>query len=58
MRRGYADGGLVRNSVSQPINAQFELANIVKNLPPSELSVKEVTKVQRRIKVKENTSKR
>lgn len=58
MRRGYADGGLVRNAVSQPINAQFELANIMKNLPPGEISVKEVTKVQKRIKVKENISKR
>jgi chromosome segregation ATPase len=58
MRRGYADGGLVRNSVSQPINAQFELANIMKNLPPSEISVKEVSTVQKRIRVKENISKR
>jgi hypothetical protein len=49
---------LVRNSVSQPINAQFELANIMKNLPPSEISVKEVSTVQKRIRVKENISKR
>lgn len=58
MRRGYADGGLVRNSISQPINAQLELANIVKRMPPQEVSVKEVTKVQNRVKVKENISKR
>jgi hypothetical protein len=56
--RGYADGGLVVNTVTQPINQQMELANIVKNLPAPEVSVKEVTKVQTRVKVKEDISKR
>jgi chromosome segregation ATPase len=56
--RGYADGGLVTNSISQPVNDQFALANVIKNLPPAELSVKEVTKVQKRIRVKESISKR
>jgi hypothetical protein len=56
--RGYADGGLVANSITQPINQQMELMNIVKSLPPAELSVKEVTTVQKRIKVKENVSSR
>lgn len=54
----YADGGLVANSITQPIDQQFQLANIIKNLPPSEISVKEVTKVQRRVKVKETISQR
>lgn len=58
MRRGYADGGLVRNSVSQPINAQMELANIMKHMPPAELSVVEVTKLQKKVAVKEKISKR
>lgn len=56
--RGYADGGLVSNTATQPINQQLELSNIIKNMPPAELSVKEVTRVQKRIKVKENISKR
>lgn len=58
MRRGYADGGYVRNSVAQPINAQLELANIIKMMPPQEVSVKEINKVQRQVRVKENISKR
>ena len=56
--RGYADAGLVTNSISQSVNDQFALANVIKNLPPAELSVKEVTKVQKRIRVKESISKR
>jgi hypothetical protein len=58
MRRGYADGGLVTNTNSQQVNTQLALANIIKNMPPMEVSVKEVTKVQKRIKVKESISKR
>lgn len=56
--RGYYDGGYVANSVAQPINQQMELSNIIKNMPPAELSVKEVTTVANRIKVKQNISKR
>lgn len=56
--RGYYDGGYVSNSVAQPINQQMELSNIFKNMPPMELSVKEVTTVQNRIKTKEKISKR
>lgn len=54
----YQDGGLVSNSISSPINQQMELANIFKNMPPMELSVKEVSKVQNRVRVKEQISKR
>lgn len=54
----YADGGVVTTSISQPINQQMEFLNIVKNLPPSEVSVKEINKVQRRVSVKEQISKR
>lgn len=53
----YFDGGLVTNSISQPINQQLEIANIVKNIPPGELSVVEFHKVDRRVKVKEKRSK-
>lgn len=56
--RGYADGGLVTSSVSAPINQQMELANIIKAIPPGALDVSEVTKVQRRILVKEKISQR
>lgn len=56
--RGYADGGLVTSSISQPINQQMELANIMKSLPPIEVGVKEITKVQNRVRVKEKISKR
>jgi len=56
--RGYADGGLVTDSLSQPINQQIALANIVKNMPNPEVSVVEIARVDRRVKVKENLSKR
>lgn len=56
--RGYADGGLVTSSISTPINQQLELANIVKNMPAPVVGVKEVTKMQNRVRVKENLSKR
>lgn len=56
--RGYADGGLVTSSISAPINQQMELANIVKGIPPGVLDVSEVTKVQRRIAIKEKISQR
>jgi len=59
MRLGqYADGGLVTNSISTPINQQLELANIVKNMPAPVVGVKEVTKMQNRVRVKEQASKR
>jgi len=56
--RGYADGGLVTNSISTPINQQLEIANIVKNMPAPVVGVKEVTKMQNRVRVKEQASKR
>lgn len=54
---GYADGGLVNGSVSMEINQSLLMANAIKNMPIPELSVKEVTKVQRRISVKERVSR-
>lgn len=56
--RGYADGGYVSGAVTQPINQQMELANMFKNLPPIEVGVKEITKVQNRVRVKETISRR
>lgn len=52
----FYDGGIVTNSISQPINQQIELRNIMKQMPPIEVSVKEVTKVQNKIAAKEKIS--
>lgn len=54
----YADGGVVTTGISQPINQQLELLNIVKNMPTPEVSVVEIAKVDRRVKVKQKISKR
>lgn len=54
----YLDGGVVTTGISQPINQQLELLNIVKNMPQPVVAVKEITKVQRRVAVKEQISKR
>lgn len=54
----YLDGGVVTNNISQPINQQMELLNIVKNIPQPVVGVREITKVQRRVAVKEQISKR
>lgn len=57
-RRGYADGGLVSNGITQPINQQFELSNIFKNMPPSVVEVVEIRKGMKKVEVKEKLSKR
>jgi len=54
----YADGGFAASSAASAINANFDLINVVKNLPPQVVSVKEVSKVQNRVRVKESISKR
>lgn len=56
--RPYADGGFTTNTNSQQVNTQLALANIMKNMPPMELDVREVTKAQKRIKTRESISKR
>jgi hypothetical protein len=56
--RGYADGGLVTDTLAAPINQQLALANIVKNIPPGEVSVVEIAKVSKRVEVKQKISKR
>jgi hypothetical protein len=56
--RGYADGGLVASSVANPINQQLEIGNLIKNMPPGEVSVKEINTVQRRVAVKQQISSR
>jgi uncharacterized protein YoxC len=55
--RGYADGGLVTNSMTADVNQQIMMANLMKHMPAPEVSVKEVTRLQNRVKVKEKSTK-
>lgn len=57
MRTGYADGGFVTNQTIEPAQQALIMANAFKNLPPAEVSVKEVTTVARRIAARENIAK-
>lgn len=56
MRTGYADGGFVTNQNTNQANQALIMANALKNLPTPVVSVKEVTNVQNRIRVKENVA--
>jgi len=56
--RGYADGGLVTDTLSAPVQQQLAIANVIKNMPPSEVSVVEIARVDRRVKVKQKISRR
>lgn len=55
--RGYADGGLVMNAGTIGTNQAILQANAFKNMPTPEVSVKEITKAQARVKVRENLSR-
>lgn len=57
MRNGYADGGFVTNQNTSVAQQALIMANALKNLPTPVISVKEVTQVQNRIRVKENVSR-
>lgn len=58
--RGYADGGLVTGSLTeatnQSVSQQLIMQNMMKNMPPSEVSVKEITRAQKRVTVKERVT--
>ena len=57
--RGYADGGVaVAQSDTSSINQSLAMVNALKNMPTPEVSVKEITKVARRVAVKETISRR
>lgn len=56
--RGYYDGGLVTNSAATPANDRLWMTEMMKNLGPFEVSAVEMTKAQKRVKVKERISKR
>lgn len=51
------DGMTVTNSMTNEGGAMMAVLSAIRNMPPSEISVKEVTKAQRRIRVKENISR-
>lgn len=55
--RPYADGGFVANTNTFQNQQNMLMMNLVKNMPVPVVSVKEVTKVQNRLKVKENYSR-
>jgi hypothetical protein len=56
--RGYADGGLVTNTSTAPINQNLAISNALKNMPVPVVSVKEFTTVQDRVRFKQNVSRR
>ena len=56
--RKFADGGVAVSALSAPINAQLELANIIKNMPVGEVDVTKISKAQREIAVKQKISRR
>ncbi len=57
MRKGYADGGFVTNqNISSSQNALIT-ANALRNLPPAEVSVVEITRKQNRISTREKISR-
>lgn len=55
--RGYADGGFVTNETISASQQALIFTNALRNLPPAELSVKEVTTIQNRIAARENISR-
>lgn len=55
--KGYADGGFVANTNMEGTRNALMMANILKNLPPGEVSVVEINRVNRRVIAKENISR-
>lgn len=57
MRKGYADGGYVANSNTQPVQNSLIMANAIKNMPPVYASWTEGRNVGRRLEFKEQRAK-
>jgi len=55
--RGYADGGLVTGQATYYAEQAYITADAIENMPPPEVSVYEITKLQRRIAAREKTSR-
>lgn len=54
---GYADGGVVTQSLTRDTNSQLLYANAIKDMPAPVVSVREVTLQQNRIQAKENIAR-
>ncbi len=54
--KGYADGGFVTNKNMEAVQQTQAMMNFVKNLPPPQVSVKQVLKVIKQIEVKQQIS--
>lgn len=57
MRKGYADGGFVANTNMEPTRNALMMANMLKNQPAPVVSVVEINRVSKRLRVKENISR-
>lgn len=55
--KGYADGGLVTNSITSTVDTQLATMNTIRQLPAPVVSVKEITKAQGRVQVREQTAR-
>jgi len=55
--RGYADGGLVTNSLTSETNNALLLSNVFKNMPPVIAEVREIANGMRKLQLKEAISK-
>lgn len=57
MRNGYSDGGYVINRQTESSNQALMMANALKNLPAPVVGVREITRVQNNVKVRERATK-
>lgn len=55
---GYYDGGIVASNASMQVDQNLAMVNAMKNMPTPEVAVKEITRAQNRVRVKEKLSKR
>lgn len=53
MRTGYADGGFVTSEITSPAQQNAMLMSAIRGLPAPEVSVKEITRVQNRVRNRE-----
>lgn len=56
-RGTYANGGIVTAPITRQADQQMLMVNAMKNLPTPEVSVKEITRAQDRVRARERTSK-
>jgi hypothetical protein len=51
------DGGAAKNAATSEINQSIAFANAIKNMPQPVVGVKEITRVQKRVSIKENLAR-